>query len=268
MRKGRIKLELLSFFALADLCGLLAGFAAAYYIRFLSGLIEVTKSYSVTSYLNVLPLVVFIWIFWLHSVGCYNFQERAFNLQLLKKIVRANIMAVVTIVAFHFFTRSQEFSRITYPLAAVTCTCGIGLARFVLDRILARLRHAGRLPSAPVLILGTGPLGRNIAQRIRDHAFLGMKVMGFATTASAEVGSTISGFPVVSDFAGIAGPIRELEVSEVIVAQPELAPQDILDFAIECEKQLVSVRVVPNLLEAMLVEQGVEQIDGIPLFGL
>ncbi|MGB9693044.1 MAG: exopolysaccharide biosynthesis polyprenyl glycosylphosphotransferase, partial [Candidatus Sumerlaeaceae bacterium] len=61
---------------------------------------------------------------------------------------------------------------------------------------------------------------------------------------------------------------REHAIEEIIAAQPDLPAEELLDFLLECEKELVRIRVVPGLLESMLVEMSVEQIDGIPLFGL
>lgn len=268
MRKRRLRLKQLLAFTLADLVGLVMGLALAYFLRFGAGIVEVTKAYSPLAYVKFLPIAAAIWIFWLDAVGCYDFRGRAFNLQILKKLFHANVLAVMTIIVLHFFQRSQEFSRLMYPLAILTCTVSTASARLVLDRVVARLRRAGRLPSTPVLVLGTGPLGLSLATRIQRHAFLGLRVVGLVSDGDALPAERIADFPVLGNFSRIRELIRLHGIEEVIVAQPGISPQQILDFVLECEKELVSVRVIPNLLEAMLVEMTVEQIDGIPLFGL
>ena len=269
MRKRRLRLKQLFIFSLADLIGLLLGLVAAYMLRFEAGIVEITKAYSPLAYLKFLPVAAIVWIFWLETVGAYAFRGRAFNLQILKKLFHANVLAVMTIIVLHFFQRSQEFSRLVYLMAIVTCTAGIATMRLLLDRALARLRRSGKLSATPVLILGTGQLGVTLAERIRNHAFLGLHVVGFVST-DMEPGAGVQGssFPVLGDFQHIREIIRAHGIEEVIVAQPGLWPGQIVDFAMECEKELVSIRVVPNLLEAMLVEISVEQIDGIPLYGL
>jgi exopolysaccharide biosynthesis polyprenyl glycosylphosphotransferase len=268
MRKRHARLKQLFAFALTDVGGLLGGLLVAYSLRFHAGIIDVTKGYTVESYLRIIPLAIVVWLFWLNQIGCYEFRERAFNLQILKKIFQANLLAVMTIITLHFFERSFEYSRIVYVLSLVSCTTSIGIARFALDRVLAHLRHAGILPNASVLVLGTNPLAVNIAERIRNHAYLGMRVAGFVSASADGQPAEIDGFPVLGDFSRIREIIREQEIAEVIVAQPNLSPPEILDFILECEKEIVSIRVIPNLLEAFLVEMSVEQIDGIPLFGL
>ncbi|MCX7019021.1 MAG: undecaprenyl-phosphate glucose phosphotransferase [Candidatus Sumerlaeota bacterium] len=268
MGERRLRLKLLLLFVAADLTGVLAGLWGAYYLRFHTEIIEVTKGYDPADYIRLMPFAAFVVMFWLHSNGCYGFRERAFNLQILKKIFNSCLMAVMTVVAIHFFLRSQDYSRIVYLLSVVTCTAGLGVSRFVLDRVLARLRHAGRFASTPTLILGTGQLAGNIADRIHNHAYLGLRVAGFVSSQPMPPGAIIAGFPVLGDFKQIREIVRQNKVDEVIIAQPDLLPAEILKFIIECEKEIVSIRVVPNLLEAELVEMTVEQIDGIPLFGL
>ena len=268
MRKRGSRLFLLTIFTLADTIGIVAGLAMAYFLRFHAEIVEVTKAYAPRDYLAFLPAAIAIWLLWLARTGCYDFQERAFNLQILRKILKACGFAVLTVVAVHFFLRSLQFSRLLYPLALCTTTVGIGVARLILDRVIARLRRTGRLPRAAVLVLGTGPLAVNLATRIRNHAYLGMRVVGLVSAPDDKAGAQVEEFRIVGEFAHIRELIREHDADEVIVAQPNLAPQEILDFLYECDKELASIRVVPNLLEAELQEMGVEQIDGIPLFGL
>lgn len=268
MRNRRVRMKQFLLFAATDLVGILLGLTGAYFLRFSVEIIEVTKGYEPEDYTGLLPLALLVWVFWLDTVGGYRFRERAFNLQLLKKIWHANVLSVMTIVCIHFFTRSTEYSRAIYPLALVTTTCAMALSRLALDRTLAHLRRSGQLPRSSVLILGANTLGSTIAKRIRKHAYLGLKVVGFVSVKPDRVGHKMAGIPVVADFAHIFEAVRRLGVGEVIVAQPDLPPHEILEFMLECEKEFVTARIVPNLLEASLMEMSVEQIDGIPLFGL
>lgn len=267
MLKRSFRLTQLILFTGTDLVGLVAGLFLAYALRFHTGLIPLVKGYDPLNYVQILPLAAVVWIFWLEHTGCYGFRERAFNLQILKRIFNASVMAIMTIIAIHFFSRSQVYSRVLYPMALVCAVVGIGGARLLLDRVMAHLRRRGKLPCASVLILGSTALGENIAKRIQRHAYLGMRVAGFVSVRG-DAGTSISGFPVLGKFGQIRQVLRDNRIDEVIIAQPDLSPDEILNFMVECEKEIVSVRAVPNLLEAMLVEMSVEQIDGIPLFGL
>ena len=268
MAKRRIRRFLFTAFTLTDAVGAAAGFAVAYAFRFHLGLIEVTKSYRPADYAIFLPFGLAIWLFWLVRTGCYDFRGRAFNLQILRRIVMACFFATMTVVTWHFFERNLEFSRLMYPMALLTTAAGIAVARLVLDRTLARLRRSGRVRTSPVLVLGTGPLAVNLAARIRSHAYLGLRVVGLVPERAGRPDDTLDGFPLLGNFGTIRATIREHGVEEVIVAQPDLSPREILDFMLECEKEMVGTRVVPNMLESMLEEMTVEQIDGIPLFGL
>ena len=144
MAKRRIRRFLFTAFTLTDALGATAGFAVAYAFRFHLGLIEVTKSYRPADYAMFLPFGLAIWLFWLVRTGCYDFRGRAFNLQILRRIVMACFFATMTVVTWHFFERNLEFSRLMYPMALLSTAAGIALARLALDRALARLRRSGR----------------------------------------------------------------------------------------------------------------------------
>jgi exopolysaccharide biosynthesis polyprenyl glycosylphosphotransferase len=266
VRKFRIKQLLV--FAATDQIFLLIGLALAYALRFHTGIIEVTKGYDIRDYLQLLPLAMVVWAFWLEATGCYDFRDRAFNMQILARVIRAAVFAMMSIIAIHFFMRALEISRLFYAYALFTTIVSVASGRLLLDRVLAHLRRKGKLRRANVLILGTGPLALYVAQRIRRHALLGLRMVGFVSDNPEEVGQTVGRFPVLGDFENIHEVVRREHIAEIIVCEPELQPDEILAFIFECEKDLVTIRVVPNLLEAALVNMSVEQIDGIPLFGL
>ncbi|MCX7625249.1 MAG: undecaprenyl-phosphate glucose phosphotransferase [Candidatus Sumerlaeaceae bacterium] len=272
MRKGPAQLKWLWIFATADALAVVGGLAAAYGLRFHSGLLPVTKGYSPGEYLRILPLAVVVWLFWLNQQGLYEFRERAFNLQILKKIARADVFALMTIITVHFFERTLEYSRLVYAFVLITCFLSLAGERFLLDRLLAWLRKKGKLPATRVAILGTGQLAQHLAARISGHGLLGMQLVGLIRGKGAEDGSMapecLAQLPILGSFSELRELIRQHNIEEIIAAQPDVPAEELLDFILECEKQLVRIRVVPGVLEAMLVEMSVEQIDGIPLFGL
>lgn len=268
MRQGRARIELLWLFTLTDAIAVSCGLVAAYVLRFHLGLLPVTKGYSPADYARLLPLATVIWLFWLNALGCYEFRERAFNLEILKKLFRANVLALMTIITLHFFERTLEYSRLIYVLALATTFFTLAGARFLLDRGLSWAQQKGWIVPTRVAILGTGPLAQHLAQRIAQHGYLGMRFVGYIVPQTEMPRLDPSVQPVLGSFDQVREIIREHRIEEIIAAHPELAPVDLLDFMLECEKELIRIRVVPGLLEAMLVEMSVEQIDGIPLFGL
>lgn len=270
MRQGPRQLRWLLIFAMADAVAVALGLCAAYALRFHSGLVPVSKGYSPSEYLRMLPLAVVVWLFWLNQQGLYEFRERAFNLQILKKLLRADVFALMTVITIHFFERTLEYSRLVYAFALVACFVALAAERLMLDRILAALRRRGKLPSTRVAILGTGPLALMLAERIRRHTLLGMEVVGFITPGQVAEESESSAAPmrILGALERVRELIREHRIEEIIAAQPNVPEETLLDFMLECEKELVRIRVVPGMLESMLVEMSVEQIDGIPLFGL
>ncbi len=268
MLKGRSRIGLLLLFAIADATAVVTGLCAAYLLRFHSGLVPVTKGYSSLEYLRMLPLAVVVWLFWLNQRGLYEFRERAFNLQILKKLFQANVLAIMTIITLHFFQRTLEFSRLIYGMSVVTCFGTLASERFLLDRALAWARRRGKLPATRVAILGVGPLAQHLAERIERHTLLGMKFVGFIGGGENDEHALGSAGPILGAFDQVREIIRDHDVEEIIAAHPNLPPEELLDFIFECEKELVRIRVVPGLLESYLVEMSIEQIDGIPLFGL
>ncbi|MCX7963838.1 MAG: undecaprenyl-phosphate glucose phosphotransferase [Candidatus Sumerlaea chitinivorans] len=269
-------------FAATDAVAVCCGLLFAYFLRFHAEIVPVVKGYAPAAYARILPLAIVVWLFWINQLGGYDFRARAFNLQIVKKLAKADLLAVMTLVTLHFFERTLEYSRLMYVLAMGTCFVSLSAARLALDRVLAHLRRRGVIRATRVAIVGTNALALELAQRIAQHAYLGFEVVGLIrgsdTASDAPSGGALLAspqgetgafqLPILGNFQQARELIRRHAIEEIIVAEPSLDPQEVLEFILECEKELVTIRVVPNLLEAMLVEMSVEQIDGIPLFGL
>lgn len=256
-------------FVLVDIFGLLLGCLFSYYLRFHAGLIPIELNYDPRAYAHIIVIAIPVWLFWLYRDGCYESVGRAFNREIMMRVMRACFRSILTFVVAHFFMRNLDFSRYVYFLAFVLSIFGIGIARFLTDRVLAFLRRRGVSPYAQVGIIGLHDLGLDIAGRIKRHNFLGLQVCGFIRVVDDASQATEFGeYPILGSLADLPQLVETHRLRELIVNAPELAPDDLADLVFECEKLLVAVRIAPILLQHRMVQLDVEQVDGIPLYGL
>ena len=120
----------------------------------------------------------------------------------------------------------------------------------------------------PVLIVGTGPVAGILARRIKEHPQYGFRLEGFLTENAGEVGQSIEGHPVLGLVNELHNWAKSKGISEVMLARPDLKTNHLVDFLLDCEKELITVHVVPDLLEIMSTEISVNEVGGVPLFGL
>jgi len=260
---------ILLWFVLSDLIGMTLGVCAAYFMRFGTGVIELSGNYTPKHYVELFAIAVPVWLFWLARGKCYDFLGRAFNRNIMRNITRACFKATLTFVVVHFFTRNLEFSRYVYLFAFLGSVFCIGVMRFITDRLLGFLRHRGIVIPPKVAIIGLHDLGVDLVASVESHAYLNLSIEGFirlnndAATEKSFAGKVVLGsiadLPAIAAFYGL---------SEVIVNAPELSADELLDLVYEGEKNLLTVRIAPNLLQDRLINLEVEQVDSIPLFGL
>ncbi len=142
----------------------------------------------------------------------------------------------------------------------------------VIHRLTLRLafRYAGPRvrDTERVLLVGAGPLGREVAKRLRELSWCGLELVGFVDDDVALQGRTIDGVPVLGRQQDIIQIIRNYHIDEVIFALPRHAQAQMADIIRSLYATPVSIRVVPDLLDLSISQATVETFEGIPLIGL
>ena len=241
------------------------GLLAAYAIRFEWGIIEYEVKHSLDPYLLwmasqsvVLPLLFLL-------RGLYRFRRRISRFDELQRVATAVSIAVVATTATSaFLSRDFAFSRVLIALDWILAILFVWGGRLGLAWLLGWLLRLGIGPLR-VLIVGTGAMGQVILQRIMGAPELGYQVAGFVSDDGAAGGEDM---PVVGALSDLPALVETHRVGEVIIAEPSLSHDRILDVVAGCDTRKVSIKVFPDVFQIISSEVSLGELNGLPMVTL
>jgi len=257
-----------SFLMVADLLLVAACWTAAYALRFTvfwdepPGVWKPGFAEWMTPLVGIVPLV--FWLF--RSRGLYRQQRTGSLLREAGIIVGGMSMAVVGVLAADAALRTYH-SRL-----GIGFFWGLGTLTLVTSRVAGRgflrsMRRRG-YNLRYVLIAGAGELAAEVIQSIHSQPEAGLRILGLLTDDPAKQGKTIEGVLALGPYAGVKEILRRRPVDEVVLALPrEDAPQ-LEKILADLDDELVTVRLIPDLLHVMTLRSSVEELDGLPLINL
>ena len=151
---------------LGDILAVNAGFLVSYWLRFHSGLFDVTLGVPhIIDYVKILPLLTVICIFLMRSEKLYSIKARLSIVDEFFLIVRADTLMLLIFMAATFIYREYSFSRGMLFIAWLTLLIFIGGWRFAVNRIRLVVRgHSER--TRRLLLVGDGPMVGRLIRHI------------------------------------------------------------------------------------------------------
>ena len=267
-------------YVVADLFSAAAAFLLAYYIRFESWfttVLPVTPPQPPFSqYLVSLPVVAVLVPIAFQVQGLYRLRRGRTRVDDFFAVLVGSILAVlagvaVSLYARAYYTQLHEF----HPVSRAVWVIFLGLtvlftyaSREVVRDLLLRRWRAG-IGLKRVLIVGSGDLGRMVADRILDHSELGFRLVGFVDDQAAS-SDTIGyrGLPVLGPISDTPQICRTEQVDDIYVALPldqHLKMLGVVEFA---SRECLNLHVVPDLLQFIALRARLEDLDGLPLISI
>ena len=268
MAKRKENISVVPILAAGDVLMISGSFLFAYWVRFFSHLVPIPLGIPpLKEYIHALPYINVILLLILRSYGLYVPKKRISRVDEFFIIIKAVTLATFVFMAITFIYREFSYSRAVLFLNSFVSIVCLAAFRLFIDSLIIRAKRR-RGENRRLLILGAGEVGRRIAEHIRMNPRWGYELVGFLSLESGEAAREISGVPVlgrVDDFANI---VSRAQPDEVILTQPHFSTGKLTRIIIACEKELISFKVVADLLSMVTNQVDVENIDGIPLIGL
>ncbi len=248
-----------------DLLLVAAAWGVAYVVRF--ALFEAplgTPPADRYAWAGLLLLPAWAWIFRSHDL--YEPKRTGSLLQEAGDVLRACSIGVVLLLAadaaFRTFL-SRGVIAVFWPLSIVAVTAN----RVAIRSVLRRLRRSG-YNLRYVLIVGAGELAAEVIERINAHPEAGLRVIGAVSDDASKRGRTIRGVPVLAGTSAIKEVMAPQRVDQVILALPREDAALVQKLLTELDDEVVSVRLVPDLLGLLTLRSTLEELDGLPVIGL
>ncbi len=142
---------------------------------------------------------------------------------------------------------------------------GVGLGRTGLA-LAQRWARSRRLIGKPVLIVGAGVVGAQVARRLENHPEYGLAPVGFLDEdprSVAEVGGRE--VPVLGTTDDLEEAVARTGVKNLIVAFSSVADARVSRLIPRCQELGVDVSVVPRMFDLINDRVGYDTVGGLPL---
>jgi exopolysaccharide biosynthesis polyprenyl glycosylphosphotransferase len=212
--------------------------------------------------LLAMPAIVMV-LFYLR--GLYRRRMRALVLDVIVPVASGVSIAAMAVAVLGWFFNGQVPSQGPWLHAWGYSVIAVSLGRVVLAHT-QRWARARRLVGRPVLILGAGVIGAQVARRLENHPEYGLAPIGFLDEdprSVAEVGGRE--VPVLGTVDDLDATIERTGVKNLIVAFSSVADARVSRLVQHCQELGVEVSVVPRMFDTINDRVGYETVGGLPL---
>jgi exopolysaccharide biosynthesis polyprenyl glycosylphosphotransferase len=201
----------------------------------------------------------------LYLRGLYRSRLRALILDGLAPVLSAVSVAAMAVAMIGVFANGRVPPQSTWVRAWLFALLAVGGGRIALALAQRYARSRG-LVGRPVLIVGAGLVGAQVARRLQAHPEYGLLPVGFIDDDPRplpEVGGRE--VPVLGTAQDIDEVVRRTGVGNVIVAFSSVADARVSRLIQHCQERGIEVSVVPRMFDTINNRVGYDTIGGLPL---
>ncbi len=254
-------------FRATDAVVVVGAWFSAYFLRFHSGIIPVTKGTpSLESYAALAPLVAAVWLGVFSALRIYESRRMLGRLQAVQRLLRAHGVALMVFIALTYFVESSHYSRMVILQFAAVSAFALVVFRLCLLTGLRAVRSRG-FNLRHLVAIGEGRVLETVIRRLQDYPEFGLRVRGVVTPETSER-QTVGGVPVLGHFSQVVDIVRNTQVDEVLLALPPSQSHELDALLRTLKDETVDIRVVPDINQYVALRCEVEDFDGVPIVRL
>jgi exopolysaccharide biosynthesis polyprenyl glycosylphosphotransferase len=228
----------------------------------LGGFSAIVHINSLRAPLLVLPFVV---VLLFYGRGLYRTKMRTQILDGIVPVISGVSVAAMGVAVLGMLENHEVPEQGQWIRAWFYALVGVGLGRTLLALAQRRAR-AQRLVGKPVLIMGAGVVGAQVARRLENHPEYGLAPVGFLDEdprSVAEVGGRE--VPVLGTIDDLEDAVDRTGVRNLIVAFSSVADARVSRLIPRCQELGVDVSVVPRMFDLINDRVGYDTVGGLPL---
>ncbi|CAG9169405.1 undecaprenyl-phosphate glucose phosphotransferase [Cupriavidus respiraculi] len=242
--------------AIVGICGILLG---EYW--FPQGLAQAAP---VNAFLTAFATIAALFVF--PACGLYgSWRGRSRAALALRTFAAWSLVSVAGLVVAFLMHQSGAISRLWSMSWFATVAVALVGTRLLLYRLLGNVRQQG-INAKRVLILGYGPLGHEMFQRVKQMRDAGYHVVGIYSERDDEM--LPAGVSVLRSMDEISPFVRSRGVSEIWLTLPMAACRDLSDVVFQFRNELVDIRWVPDVMSVELLGHRFSEFLGLPVIDL
>jgi exopolysaccharide biosynthesis polyprenyl glycosylphosphotransferase len=212
--------------------------------------------------LLALPLVVMV-LFYLR--GLYRTRLRALILDGVVPVVSGVSVGLMMVSMLGLYANGHAPPQWQGVQAWLFALVGVSLGRVSLA-LVQRQARARRLVGKPVLIMGAGIVGAQVARRLESHPEYGLAPIGFLDEdppSVAEVGGR--DLPVLGSWEDLDETVTRTGVKSLIVAFSSATDARVSRLVQHCQELGIEVSVVPRMFDTINDRVRYDTVGGLPL---
>jgi exopolysaccharide biosynthesis polyprenyl glycosylphosphotransferase len=225
----------------------------------------VGSTFEVSSVLAPLLALPPIALTLLYLRGLYRTRLRAMILDGVVPVISAVSVAAMTVAMVGIFVNGEMPTQSEWIGAWLFSLCALAFGRITLA-LTQRFARSRRLVGKPVLIMGAGLVGSQVARRLDNHPEYGLAPVGFLDDdprSIAEVGGR--DVPVLGTAEDLDKIVERTGVRDLIVAFSSVADARISRLIQRCQELGIEVSVVPRMFDTINDRVGYDTVGGLPL---
>jgi exopolysaccharide biosynthesis polyprenyl glycosylphosphotransferase len=228
----------------------------------LGGINETIHVSEVSAPLLALPPVVLA-LFYLR--GVYRTRLRTLVLDGIVPVIAGVSIGAMAVAVLGMYMSRQIPAQGEWLRAWLFALLGVCAGRVALASA-QRWARARRLVGKPVLIMGAGVVGAQVARRLESHPEYGLAPVGFLDEdprTVAEVGGR--DLPVLGTIDDLEQTVKRTGVRNLIVAFSSAADARVSRLIQQCQQLGICVSVVPRMFDTINDRVGYDTVGGLPL---
>jgi exopolysaccharide biosynthesis polyprenyl glycosylphosphotransferase len=202
------------------------------------------------------PLLTILWWILAHLADLYNIPVASRRTQAVSRlgIVGASLLIIYLVV--YFFLPRDLLPRWFFLFFIGMAVAGNLLWRWLYTVVFALSPFHYR-----VIIAGAGQAGHTIAQVLGEEGEPGYHAVGFVDDDPEKQATDVAGLPVLGNSHDLLNLVRELQVSNVILAATHPVRGELFQALMDCRAIGVEVTRMPALYEQLTLRMPVEHIE-------
>jgi Undecaprenyl-phosphate glucose phosphotransferase len=237
----------------------------AYYLRFSSGWIPITKPPpEINLCWNNLPLVLLLCAVAYQITGQYRIHRLRRLREECVSVLKGTVLLSLLVMATTFFRQDPYDSRTTMLLFSFLTTGGILVARRLIWLTIRYLRSCGYNQSRAIIV-GTGRVARKTAWALRRASWMGIHNLGFVED---QPNRWTSDLDILGTTADLPGLISQYGIEHVFISLPLSRYHEARHVFDTLSQTLVEVRLVADVPNLAGVALTTSNLDGLPVVGL
>ena len=222
-----------------------------------------SELYKPTVPLILYPIFALVWVSIFLLLSVYDGRKNLYAVDEFASISLGTLLAAVSLAGLLYFTY-RDVSRLLF-VAFVLIAFSLMVLWRIIVRISFQLRSSNAIQNRKVIIIGAGPVGRDLEEQVKQYPYMGLNIIGFLDD---DPGKRHSELDIIGSLDSARQLISEQKVDDVIIALPQRAHEKVNRLVSTLHDLPVKVWVIPDYFHLALHKANIEEFAGIPMLDL